>query len=176
MTFSDAKAASKVNNVVYFAYGSNMSLRRLKARVPSVEKHQLAKLKGYQLCFHKRSLDDGSAKCDALYSGNKTDVVWGVVFRLPSAALTILDRIEGEGYDRVSLEVETEGGEKLQVISYLANCIDATLLPFDWYKQHVLTGAREADLPVEYIAQIEAVATQTDPDQARSKKERSIYL
>jgi gamma-glutamylcyclotransferase (GGCT)/AIG2-like uncharacterized protein YtfP len=163
------------DHVFYFAYGSNMSERRLQDRVSSAQKHQLAKLKGYQLRFHKRSLVDGSAKCDAFYTGNNNDLVWGVVFRLPSDALSTLDRIEGEGYDRVSLEVETEEGERLQVISYLANCIDATLLPFDWYKQHVLTGAREADLPVEYIAQIEAIAVQTDPDQDRSKKERSIY-
>lgn len=162
-------------SILYFGYGSNMSERRLRVRVASAQKQQLAKLKGYQLRFHKRSLVDGSAKCDAFYTGNSNDLVLGVVFRLPSDALTILDRIEGQGYDRVTLEVETEQGERLQVISYLANCIDATLLPFDWYKQHVLTGAREARLPLEYIAQIEAVAVQTDPDQERSKKERSIY-
>jgi gamma-glutamylcyclotransferase (GGCT)/AIG2-like uncharacterized protein YtfP len=162
-------------SVLYFAYGSNMSVRRLQDRVSSAQKQQLAELKGYQLRFHKCSLIDGSAKCDAFYTGNNNDLVWGVVFRLPSDALTILDSIEGEGYDRVTLEVETEEGERLQVISYLANCIDATLLPFDWYKQHVLTGAREAGLPLDYIAQIEAVAVQTDPDQQRSKKERSIY-
>lgn len=162
-------------SVLYFAYGSNMSERRLQGRVSSAQKQQLAKLKGYQLRFHKHSLVDASAKCDAFYTGNNNDLVWGVVFRLPSDALTILDRIEGEGYDRVTLEVETEEGERLQVFSYLANCIDATLLPFDWYKQHVLTGAREADLPVKYIAQIEAVPVQTDPDQQRSQKECSIY-
>ena len=166
---------NQTQRVLYFGYGSNMSERRLQDRVSSAQKQQLAKLKGYQLRFHKRSLVDGSAKCDAFYTGNNNDLVWGVVFSLPSGALTILDSIEGEGYDRVTLEVETEQGERLQVISYLANCIDATLLPFDWYKQHVLTGAREADLPVKYIAQIEAVAVQTDPDQQRSKKERSIY-
>jgi hypothetical protein len=49
----------------YFAYGSNMSLRRLRTRVPSAVKLGNATLFGHQLKFHKRS-QDGSAKCDAM--------------------------------------------------------------------------------------------------------------
>ncbi len=162
--------------VMCFAYGSNMSERRLQARVASAQKHAIAKLSRNQLRFHKQSLVDGSAKCDVFYTGNQQDCVWGVVFSLNQTELAVLDRIEGKGYDRVWLEVETESGEVLQVISYKANCIDASLLPYDWYKDHVLVGAREAGLAAEYIARIEAVEAQLDPDHERRKKELAIYL
>lgn len=161
---------------MYFAYGSNMSERRLQARVMSAQKRATAKLSSYQLRFHKQSLVDGSAKCDAFYTGNEQDCVWGVVFSLSKSELGMLDRIEGKGYDQVWLEVETESGEVLQVISYRANCIDASLLPYDWYKDHVLVGAREAGLSSEYISRIEAANAQVDPDQERRKKELLIYL
>lgn len=153
-----------------------MSERRLLARATSARKVSTAALRRYQLRFHKHSLVDGSAKCDAFYTGNEQDCVWGLVFSMNESELTILDRIEGDGYDRIWLEVETERGETLQVISYRANCIDARLLPYDWYKRHVLTGAKEAGLSADYIARIEAVEAQTDPDQERSKKELAIYL
>jgi len=170
------EVSNSAEPVLYFAYGSNMSERRLRGRVTSAQKRTTAKVSGFQLRFHKRSLVDGSAKCDAFYTGNQRHSVWGIVFSLEKSELAILDRIEGKGYERVWLDVETVDGEALRVISYRANCIDASLLPFDWYMRHVLVGAREAGLSAGYIAQIEAVGTQTDPDQERSKKERSIYL
>lgn len=51
-------------NILYFAYGSNMSSARLRARVPSCRPIGIAFLPGHELRFHKRS-KDGSGKCDA---------------------------------------------------------------------------------------------------------------
>jgi gamma-glutamylcyclotransferase (GGCT)/AIG2-like uncharacterized protein YtfP len=164
-----------VDEVLYFAYGSNMSKLRLEARVSVARRIAIARLPGFQLRFHKRSLVDGSAKCDAFYTGDEQDCVWGVVSSVAKAELSILDKIEGEGYDRTWLDVETSEATSIRVITYLANCIDAELLPFDWYKYHVLVGAKEAGLSPEYIARIEAVEAQVDPDQERCKKELSIY-
>ena len=41
--------------------------------------------------------------------------------------------------------------------------IDTTLRPFDWYKEHVLRGAREHGLPVAYVAGIERIGTVGPP-------------
>ncbi len=46
----------------YFAYGSNMSLARLKGRVPSAKRLGMFCLRNHQLAFHKISKKDGSAK------------------------------------------------------------------------------------------------------------------
>lgn len=66
----------------YFAYGSNMSSVRLKERAPSSRAVGVAQLPEYVLKFHKRS-KDGSGKCNALFTGVATDVVFGVVFEMP---------------------------------------------------------------------------------------------
>lgn len=47
-----------------FSYGSNMSQRRLKARVPSARFIAVAERPDHRLRFHK-SAGDGSAKCNA---------------------------------------------------------------------------------------------------------------
>ena len=53
-----------MNQIVYFAYGSNMSQRRLQARVPSATFLGIGILLGHALAFHKISKKDGSGKCD----------------------------------------------------------------------------------------------------------------
>ncbi|HZF30560.1 MAG TPA: gamma-glutamylcyclotransferase family protein [Gammaproteobacteria bacterium] len=149
--------------VKYFAYGSNMSTQRLRERTPSAIARGAGYLVGYDLRFHKRSTD-GSGKADALYTGRAEDVVWGVVFELAEAELAALDTAE-RGYRRVAIDVLAPRGCLLpgstvtKAITYLAEArrIDATLRPFDWYKTHVVDGAREHGLPAEYLAKIEAV-------------------
>lgn len=160
--------------VIYFAYGSNMSSRRLQARVPSARVMMQARLLGYQLRFHKHSLVDHSAKCDAFYTGDRRDEVWGVLFRFNADERPQLDKAEGAGYELRKVRVATEQGE-LEALTYLATLIKAELQPYDWYLRHVLEGAREHALPADYIADIEAVATQADADQIRRKKELGIY-
>jgi hypothetical protein len=47
--------------------------------------------------------------------------------------------------------------------------------PFHWYKEHVVRGAKEHNLPAEYIKTIEAVESVPDPDPKNHGKELSIY-
>lgn len=63
----------------YFSYGSNMSLPRLRARAPSAQFVAVARLPGQLLKFHKVG-KDGTGKCDALFTGNRSDRVLGVVY------------------------------------------------------------------------------------------------
>ena len=161
--------------VIYFAYGSNMSSRRLQARVPSAAVYGRAVLYGYQLRFHKRSLVDNSAKCDAYETGDPNDLTRGVLFLFDADEQAQLDMCEGEGYKVVQVEVETEGGRRLEALTYLAVLIDAELRPYPWYKRHVLEGAREHALPAEYIAWIESVVTQEDNNRERCERELALY-
>jgi gamma-glutamylcyclotransferase len=84
----------------YFAYGSNMSLARLRARVPSTKFISLAMLSGHELRFHKRS-DDGSAKCDAYEPGNPDSEVTGILYTINDTEKRNLNLAEwlGYGYD-----------------------------------------------------------------------------
>jgi len=82
----------------YFAYGSNMSLLRLRARVPNAERIGMFTLVEHSLRFHKWSRKDKSAKCDALFTGNPEYFVIGALFWIPREEKHPLDRAEGLGF------------------------------------------------------------------------------
>lgn len=165
------------DSFLYFAYGSNMAVERLTRRISSVRKVSVASLEGHLLKFHKASDKDGSAKCDVVKSENPEDTVYGVLFRVTRADLEILDRFEGVGYgyERTSLVVRTTSGEDLAAETYVATIIDPDLRPYAWYKEHVLRGAQASGLPAAYIATIESIACDEDPDWTRHVNELAIY-
>src|SRR5699024_4317549 len=159
-----------------FAFGSNMSSRRLRARVASARFVATARLACHRLCFHKRG-PDGSGKGDAEWTKNPADQVFGVVFELDATDKPILDSYEGlgAGYEEKLVELTTADGARLAALLYYATDIDAALSPHDWYLDHVLAGAREFHLPQDYINRIAATPTQRDPDAERARRERAIY-
>ncbi len=161
---------------LYFAYGSNLSLPRLRARTPSARVLQVAALPGHALRFHKASRD-GSAKCDAFHTGRPGDRVLGVVFTIARAEKPLLDRHEGlgNGYEEKWAELHVAGGGRLRAVLYWATHIDPSLRPYHWYKAHVLHGARQHGLPPRYVAAIERVPAVPDPDPARHARELAIY-
>ena len=152
--------ADPASTYLYFAYGSNMSSARLTARTPSARVVGPGRLPGHALRWHKLGRD-GSGKCDVVFAGRGSSaVVWGVVYRIDCAEKADLDRIEGlgVGYDKHEVVVATEAGE-IAARTYRArpNAVNATLRPRQWYKAHVLDGAREHGLPASYVAMIEEV-------------------
>ncbi len=165
------KEAEKIK---YFAYGSNMSSRRLRGRAPSAHAVVVGRISGYRLTFHKKS--NGSAKADAYYTGNKSDKVWGVVFEIDKREKPALDEAEGlhHGYEEKLVSVETELG-MVPAVMYYATEIDPKLLPYSWYVWHVVVGAREHSLPEEYIRFIELVPQIEDPKRERDAAERAIW-
>jgi len=87
--------------LLYFAYGSNLSSARLRARLEEVEVVGPAVLAEHRLALDKRG-HDGSAKANVVrHPGER---VWGVVYELATAHVEVLDRFEG-GYERVGVEV-----------------------------------------------------------------------
>lgn len=158
----------------YFAYGSNMSKARLRQRVPSALCLGSARLAGYRLAFHKAGRD-GSAKCDIVPQADTT--VHGVVFEIDAGEKPLLDRREdlGRGYQTRTVELDTDDHGRLSAFTYIALLIDPRLQPFDWYKQHVLFGATENRLPVDYVAAIAAVACIDDMNRQRRGAEWAIH-
>jgi len=162
--------------MLYFAYGSNMSTPRLAARLDFVKYVGVAVLDGHRLVFHKAGMD-GSAKCDAFRTDAPADAVIGVVFRIDVHEKPVLDSIEGlgSGYAQKQVRVTTRQGGQLDVFLYLATHIDRTFRPYEWYKRHVLHGAREHGLPADYICCIEETESMADPDAGRHAAEMLIY-
>ncbi|APZ43834.1 gamma-glutamylcyclotransferase family protein [Acidihalobacter ferrooxydans] len=163
--------------MLYFAYGSNMSSARLRARVAGAYPVGIGLLVGYRLAFHVLSRKDGSAKCDAYYTGREADAVYGVLFSLPASELAVLDRYEGHPhlYERGVVEVLRPDGAQWEAQTYIGRQAVAGLRPLDWYREHVLRGAREHELPEAYVAQLAAVAADRDTDAERRARELAIY-
>ncbi|MDZ7694296.1 MAG: gamma-glutamylcyclotransferase [Balneolaceae bacterium] len=162
----------------YFAYGSNMSFRRLRNRIKGSRILGTYILKRHDLRFHKISDTDGSAKCDVYYTGQKTDSVYGVLYRIRKSAKQILDEIEGlgKGYEEKKVQlVSTDNHSEEEGVTYYATNIDPSLAPYRWYLEHVLKGADEAGLPNAYVQKIRKVKAMRDPDEARMKRELGIY-
>jgi len=163
---------------LYFAYGSNMGLRRLRApsRAPTATFLSAAVVRSRELTFDKVG-QDGSGKCDCASSSDSAAVVWGCVFEIAEQDRAALDRAEGKGYgyDPATIAVEAPSGIFV-AHTYLATRKSHHLKPFDWYKHHVMVGAKEASLPAVYIARIASVLAVPDPDDERRRRELAIYL
>ncbi|MFC6669342.1 gamma-glutamylcyclotransferase family protein [Marinobacterium aestuariivivens] len=171
-----ARNRSLHDPLLYFAYGSNMAVERLRARVAEAERLSPGLLQGHSLRFHKIGRD-GSAKCDAFETGNAPDRVHGVLFHIERRSRVWLDRAEGlgMGYDIREVEIQLDSGERLTAFTYCASLIDPRLHPFDWYLEHVLHGARQACLPPDYIEALLRQPCIPDPDTERAALERAIY-
>jgi len=163
---------------LYFAYGSNMSSRRLRAadRAPSAVFIETARLAGHRLVFDKIGMD-GSAKADCEPSADPGDQVHGALFRIEARDRAALDRAEGlgKGYDAFEVDVASASGVATRALTYLATLKNPALLPFDWYVRHVLLGARECGLPASYVAVIEKVPCMVDADDERRSRERARH-
>jgi hypothetical protein len=154
-----------------------MSIKRFLDRVPSAKKVETGVLEKHELKFHKVSKIDGSAKCDASETGNPEHLLYGVVFHIAEEEKPALDKKEGLGfgYEQKNVQIILRNGSTLDAFTYYATNIDPDLKPLDWYKEHVIRGARENELPSEYILTIEAIGFIEDSDAERRDEELSIY-
>jgi len=155
-----------------FAYGSNLAVARLEERVGPVSVVVVGRLDRHALRFHKAGRD-GSGKADAFFTASPDDAVHGVVYEMGYAAKRVLDRFEGLGshYLEELVTITTSTGE-VQASVYRAHPsrIDPSRVPFDWYLQLVVAGAREHGLPACYIRAIADHPVHVDPDRVRADR------
>ena len=167
-----------MGTITYFAYGSNMSIKRLRKRVSSAEPLERAVLRCHRLAFHKVSKDK-SGKCD-IPPAKESDEVWGRLYHINAEEKKLLDCYEGlgRGYENRCVTVKLDSGCTVCAMTYYVE--DPTkknpnLEPYTWYKRHVLVGAKEARLPPDYIKKIEEVKDKKDCDKKREWDELWIY-
>ncbi len=149
-----------------------MLTNRLRGRCPSATKICAVDLNGHELLWQKSS-KDGSAKCDIVTS--EGSLVWGVVFEIAEDERIALDKAEGVGfgYER-SAVVLSNTVNKFSAVTYKATSIDRTLKPYCWYKELVIAGAYEHELPSTYVEMLEAVEFVNDPDRNRRAQNNQL--
>jgi gamma-glutamylcyclotransferase (GGCT)/AIG2-like uncharacterized protein YtfP len=146
-------------SVLYFAYGSNLKEGRMRQRVSSARTEAVAFLDHHRLVCNKRGRD-GSAKANlAREPGHR---VWGVLYRIERDHLSLLDGFE-MGYERIEVEVCTAAGDACRASTYRSDRITRDPIPFAWYRELILEGAREHGLPEEYLKLLEALPSRCEP-------------
>ena len=105
-------------------------------------------------------------------------IILASFFMMSASDKKELDRKEclGFGYEEKTVTVILENGTRIEASTYFAVETDATLNPWSWYKKHVLRGARENNLPHDYISIIEKIESSPDPDVDRHEQELAIYI
>jgi len=155
-----------------FAYGSNLSVEWIEARVGPVVILASGRLDRHALRFHK-SGRDGSGKADAFATDDAADTVHGVVYEMSADAKRRLDRFEGLGVDYLEKEVaiSTAGGSVNSSVYFAHPArVDPSAVPYDWYLRLVVDGARRHRLPEAYVERIAAQVPLRDPDRDRATR------
>ncbi len=162
--------------VYYLAYGSNLHPLRLAERVPSACVVGVVEMPGYLLAFHKRSID-GSGKCLIYTEQGEHHKMYGVLYEFDARDKANLDALEGSGKGYCEQLVQFPlNGETYTPYIYVAQSthIDQTLIPYHWYKNLVLAGARYHNLSAQYVAAIEATPSKADPDVKRTRDNENL--
>ncbi len=149
--------------ILYFAYGSNLSRKRIVGRCPQAQFYGNAFLLDWEILFSKMKSDGTGAANIREKTGSK---IWGVVFTLSPECLKSLDLVEGHkpgevsksDYDRRKLRVQLETGAQVEAWAYIAETADEHIAPTEEYLNHILSGALEHGLPEEHIALIKSRA------------------
>jgi len=142
---------SNTESLVYFAYGSNLKKEQMDERGVVVYKNYKGFIKNYKLEFNKKSID-GSSKANITKSDG--EIVWGICYELDAAGFENLRKHE-KGYEKLEVAVYDENQEVLFTAkTFISNKI-CDKLPTKDYLDKIIEGAKQHELPKDYIEKIE---------------------
>lgn len=139
----------------YFAYGSNMNLAQMKQRCSASKVLGIACLPGHKVEFYGYSVIWDGAQ-ETVVSDPKSEV-WGVLYELQASDWDALDvhqdaRFNGTGaYFHYPVKVINMKQETIDALIYKKDILKEAKPPSAEYLDFIVQGAKEQDLPVEYI-------------------------
>lgn len=136
--------------MIYFAYGSNMDLNRMKTRCPDSLFIGKACLNGYKIMFDKYSPRWGCGVADIV--GNSSSEVWGLIYEVTESDLKQLDHYEGvpDLYIRIKVNVIAENNKYLHVTTYEVVTKESFAPPTTEYLSIIKEAAEKFNFPDEY--------------------------
>ena len=134
---------------LYFAYGSNMDRTAMAVRCPASKPLGLARLARHRFIVTREGY--------ASVFRDPRRTVWGVLWDVAFADMPALDRYERVAsglYVKLAQSVIADRGARRALI-YVGRS-QGTGQPRPGYLEGVVATAREAGLPADYVAEIEA--------------------
>uniref|UniRef100_A0A2C9LSG9 gamma-glutamylcyclotransferase n=1 Tax=Biomphalaria glabrata TaxID=6526 RepID=A0A2C9LSG9_BIOGL len=158
-------------STLYFAYGSNMSLGRMRQFIPQANPIGPGQLLDHSLGF-TTPLDEefrrqwGGAPANVYRKQGQS--VWGVVYDVAETQFSVMDKLE-QGYQRVLLPVlVNEVVEEMWLYKLFEERFEdreqAVPKPGRQYMRLLIEGARQHALPREYIEFLGAIETEGNAD------------
>jgi len=141
----------EITNMFYFAYGSNMNHKQMKNRCSDSHFLNSAFLKGYKFVYDGWSKKREGAVANIIETNGKNDIVLGGLFEISENDLNKLDYYEGypKYYTRQKFKVEDDSKSYNAIVYFRTGKEPGN--PSDNYRKTVLEGARNCNLPEEYI-------------------------
>uniref|UniRef100_A0A1E1WWX0 gamma-glutamylcyclotransferase n=1 Tax=Amblyomma aureolatum TaxID=187763 RepID=A0A1E1WWX0_9ACAR len=150
---SSAKKTHSPDEILYFAYGSNMWSGRMHIRNPTAKFFDIGELEGYRVDF----VDEYDCWQGAGAALEKDDqrTTHGVVWTLPKTEIEHLDEQESL-YDAGDVRVKLPSGEKVVCRTYFYSTRQPgkKCLPSLLYKAVLVAGAIEHKLPESYVREL----------------------
>ncbi|MGD9592678.1 MAG: gamma-glutamylcyclotransferase [Candidatus Berkiella sp.] len=166
----------------YFAYAEKMFCAHMYHTVPHAKCLGVVKIMGYKIAFHNRGSQDFSGKCNIVPVSDPKCEVYGVLYDIPEQERSLLDKDQslGFGNQEITLRVfpvdenpliAPNGLFAFTYVAYKDNIFE-DLVPYTWYKKLILSGAKEHQLPAEYIYRLEQFSSTQDPNVHRETKQK----
>lgn len=139
-------------NMYYFAYGSNMNHQQMKNRCPNSRFTKRAILERHKFVYDGYARTRNGAVANVIGTGRKDDIVWGGLFKINEDNRSALDCYEGYpiAYDRKEVRVKDDEGNCYTAIVYFRAGRPKSK-PSEDYRNIVIQGAKDCNLPEEYI-------------------------
>ena len=147
------------SQLTYFAYGSNLDRKAMKARCPDAQPLQTGVLKGFRIgfTFDSAGWDGGVADIIEDPEGE----VWGLLYQISDRDLEHLDEYEGypTAYTRFTTSIQTLLGKIEGVWVYSVVQKKGFVAPRREYLEIIKNAAKEFRFPVKYRSELDRVKT-----------------
>lgn len=158
---------------LYFAYGSNMSLEQMDYRCPDASVVENVRVDNYRLAFCSMNPRSGVATI----LPEEGSYVEGVLWRITPECEKSLDRYEGYPhlYGKETICVKNAEGQEKNVMVYTMNAPykEHPARPSDFYLKGILEGCRENGLSTKPV--MDAVRMTQQEMKSGKQKNRNDY-
>ncbi len=135
--------------LLYFAYGADVSREDFVHRCPGADWLGPAKLEGYRFVI--------GAHGAATVKPAKDTVVWGVLWLVPADELSSLDKFAGviEGRsERTTKRIVSPAGPRTEAMMYVGLPDDAIGVSSEGYMARIIAGAEGNGFPSAYLKEL----------------------